>query len=89
MESHPSSYPIKEYFPERRVFSEFEGGCLWLAEKDDAYYVIADEGTIAEFLIPGEDDDLLDNLVKIYEFGSELERSRFIQDRGWIKKKLE
>jgi hypothetical protein len=89
MESHPYDYPIAKYFPERQPFSEFEGGSLWLAEKDGAYYVIIDEGTMADFLIPGEDDNLLNELVKIHEFESELERSQFIQGRGWIKKKLE
>jgi hypothetical protein len=89
MESHPYDYPIAKYFPERRAFSGFEGGGLWLAEKDGGYYVIIDEGSMADFLIPGEDDDLLNELVKIHEFDSELERQQFIQEIGWTNKALE
>ena len=83
IENHPVNYPILERFPERRLLSQFEGGSLWLAEKDKNYYVIVNEGTMADFLIHGEDDNLLNELVKIYEFDSDPERQQFIQNRGW------
>jgi hypothetical protein len=87
VESFPYNYPMEKDFPERRLLSSFEGGSLWLAEKDGRYYVIADEGTMADFLIPGEDDDLLNELVNIYEFDSELERQEYILERGWNERK--
>jgi len=40
MENHPYGWSINEYFPKRRICAEFEGGCVWLAEKDGMYYVI-------------------------------------------------
>ena len=83
IEKHPYNYPIEENFPLRQRLVDFEGGSLWLAEKDGHFYVIVDEGTMADFLMPGEDDDLLNEIVKIYEFDSELDRKRFIQEQGW------
>ena len=82
MESHPYNFPISEYFPIRRLFAGFEGGSLELAEKDGKYYLIADEGTLADFLLP-EDADLLNQLIKIYEFNSEAEREQYIHKQGW------
>lgn len=89
MESHPYNYPIEKVFPERRLLSGFEGGSLWLAEKEGRYYLIADEGTMADYLMPGEDDDLLNVMVKVYEFEDDSERQRFIQERGWNKPLIE
>jgi len=40
---------------------------------------------MADFLIPGEDDVLLNELIKTYVFDSELERQMYIQERGWTK----
>jgi len=33
--------------------------------------------------MPGEDDDLINELVVIYEFDSEPDRQRYIQEQGW------
>jgi hypothetical protein len=74
-ESHPFNFPINEYFPSRRLLANFEGGSLELAEKDGKYFLISDEGTMADFLLP-EDADLLNELINIYEFNSEAERER-------------
>ena len=38
---------------------------------------------MADFLIPGEDDDLLNELVKFYEFDTKKEREIFIEEQGW------
>jgi len=89
VESHPYNYSIEQVFPDRRLLSGFEGGCLWLAEKDGHYYVIVDEGTMADFLMPGEDDDLLNEMVKVYEFESEAEREQYIDEQGWNKRLIE
>jgi len=83
IEKPPYNYPIEKNFPLRQRLVGFEGSSLWLAEKDERYYVIVDEGTMADFLLPGEDDDLLNEMVKIYEFDSESNRQRFIQEQGW------
>jgi hypothetical protein len=40
---------------------------------------------MADFLVPGEDDGLLNAMVKVYEFISEAEHQRFIKELGWKK----
>jgi hypothetical protein len=82
MERYPNNYPVNEFFPERRSLKGFEGGELFLAEKDGLYYLIADEGTMADFLMP-DDNDLLNKLVTIYEFDNVEERDQYIKKRGW------
>ena len=83
VENCPYNFPVDAHFPGRRKLAGLEGGVVWLAEKDDRYYLISDEGSMADFLIPGEDDDLLGQMVKVYAFESEAERNQFIQQRGW------
>ena len=77
--NHSNDYSIKEQFPERRLLRGFEGGEVLIDEKDGLYYVIEDEGTMADFLPPGENE----NLISIYEFDSAAEREQFIRERGW------
>lgn len=81
-ESHPYNYLIKERFAELRLVKQFEGGRLSIAEKGGFYYLVIDEGTMADFLLPDDKDDLLE-LVTILEFDSEKEREQYIQKRGW------
>jgi hypothetical protein len=82
--TRPFGYPLGQHFPERRMLMGFEGGAVWLAENDGLYYVIEDEGTLADF-IPDEDDDLLDMLINIYEFDSEPDRQKYLKERGWVQ----
>jgi len=84
MERYPYNYPIEEYFPERRLVKGFEGGEVSSSEKDGIYYLLQDEGTMVDFLLPSDVNDLLE-LVTIYEFDSEEERKQYIQMRGWNK----
>ena len=75
-----ADFAVEQEFPERRLLAGLEGGSIWLAEKHGKYYVILlDERAMAGFLIPGEDDDLSSELVKIYEFAVENERERYLQ----------
>lgn len=83
VERHPYNDPIQKIFPDCRRLFACEGGVVWLAEKDGHYYVIVDEGTLADFLMPGEDDDLLNNLKGVYQFESELDRRHYLVARGW------
>jgi hypothetical protein len=41
---------------------------------------------MADFLIPGEDDDLLNEMVKIIKFDSESKRDQFIEEQEWEKR---
>lgn len=83
IKKYPNKDELQKFLPDRKLLVGFEGGSVWLAEKDGRYYVITDEGSMAGFLVPGEDDDLLNQLVKIYEFDSEAERQQYIQERRW------
>ena len=67
-------------FPEKTMLKRFEGGAVYLSEKNDKYYLILDEGTMAWIL---DEEDLPDCLVKIIEFDSVDERDDYIKQRGW------
>ena len=80
----PNKYPIKfhfkEIYPEAKMIGGFEGGAIYKAVKDNKYYLIIDEGTMADFL--DEDDrDLLDQLVKVIEFETEEELNQYLGER--------
>lgn len=74
----PFNFNAKRNFPNMRMQIAFEGGAIYIAEKNCKFYVISDERTMADLLGP-EDQDLLDELVNIYEFDTEKERERFLR----------
>ena len=82
IERHPFRYPWRDRFPNARRVAGFEGGAMYEAEGEGAYWLIKDEGTMADFLDPDEDADLLASLVSLerYEdrdaFSSAIERLR-------------
>ena len=67
-------------FPEKTMLKGFEGGAVYLSEKNGKYYLILDEGTMAWIL---DEEDLPDCLVKIIEFDSVDERNDYIKQRRW------
>ncbi len=68
-------------FPQRALLQGFEGGAVFTAERDGRFYVIQDEGTLADFL---SDEDLAGlELTKVLEFETAAERSAYIRERGW------
>jgi hypothetical protein len=83
MKEFPYNHPWRDRFPQARMVIGFEGGAVYAAEEGDKYYLILDEGTMADFLLEGKDDDLLQILVKVIEFASADERSAYITARGW------
>ena len=64
----------------KTMLKGFEGGAVYLSEKNDKYYLILDEGTMAWIL---DEEDLPDCLVKIIEFDSVDERNDYIKQRSW------
>ena len=78
IERHPYHYSVAENFPGARRIVGFEGGAAYAAERDGKPYIIVDEGTMADFLGP-EDQDLLNALVQVIEFESEEERASYIK----------
>jgi hypothetical protein len=57
----------------------FEGGAIYKAIKDNKHFLIIDEGTLADFL-EEDDQDILDQLVKIIEFENEDELNKYLQE---------
>ncbi len=68
-------------FPKRRRIQGFEGGAVYVAEREGKSYVIEDESTFAGLL--SEEDLEGIELVRIYEFDTEEDRNRYLRDRGW------
>jgi len=77
---HPFRYNYRELYPDAKMIGEFEGGAIYKAEKNDKYYLIIDEGTMADFL-DEDDKDLLNQLVKIIEFETEEELNNYLGER--------
>ena len=73
-ESHPFNYPWRQRFPDAVRVAGAEGGAVYAAEAEDGWWVITDEGTMADFLDPDEDADLLASMVKL---------TRFEDDASW------
>jgi|WetSurMetagenome_2_1015567.scaffolds.fasta_scaffold885398_1 hypothetical protein len=82
IEEHPYKTQSKKRFPNLRILVQMEGGSVALAEKDDRFYIIIDESTLADFL-DGEDEGLREVLVHVYEFETDSEREEYIEGRGW------
>jgi hypothetical protein len=70
-------------FPGRVLLREFEGGAVYTAEHADKFYVIQDEGTMADLQSDEDRNDLAGDLVKILEFDAPAERAAYIHERGW------
>ena len=68
IERHPFRYPWRDRFPNARRVAGFEGGAIYEAEGEGAYWLIKDEGTMADFLDPDEDADLLASLVSLERY---------------------
>jgi hypothetical protein len=79
-ESLPYNSRIDEQFPWKRMVKAFEGGAWFAAEKDGRFYLICDERTMADFILP-EDDDLLDKMLTVLEFDSEEGREQYIREQ--------
>jgi len=82
LEQHPYNYNLRDRFPAMVRLQGFEGGAIYTAEQDGLFYLLIDEGTMADFLDPVEDADLFATMVKVYEFGSNSERQTFINNQG-------
>ena len=68
IERHPFGYPWRDRFPNALRVAGFEGGAVYRAEGEGAYWLIKDEGTMADFLDPDEDADILASLVSLERY---------------------
>lgn len=78
--------PMKpDDFADRVLLRGFEGGAVYTAERAGKFYVIQDEGTMANLL---SDEDLAGlELGKVWEFDTVYERDTYIRERGWDAKR--
>lgn len=59
VEYHPARYGWKSRFEDVRVIEKKEGGATYAATGEGAYWVVSDEGTLADFLLEDEHDGLI------------------------------
>lgn len=77
---YPYQYNFREIFLDAIMIAGFEGGAIYKAQKDNKFYLIIDEGTMADFL-DEDDKDLLGQLVKVIEFETEDELNNYLGER--------
>lgn len=66
-------------FPDRKRVAAFEGGAVYTAERDGRYYVVIDEGTMADLL--SEEDAAGLEFVRTLEFAAVAERTAYLVRR--------
>lgn len=71
IERHPWGYAWRERFPYAERLAGFEGGAVYTAERDGAWWLITDEGTLADLLDHESDADILAGLVHVERFESQ------------------
>jgi len=67
--------------PGKTMIKGFEGGAVYAADKGGKFYLVLDEGTMADLL--GEEDREGIEFVKTLEFDTPAERDAHIAERGW------
>lgn len=68
VERRPFGYPWRERSPGAQRVAGFEGGAVYEAEGEGAYWLITDEVTMADFLELDEDAALLALLVSLKRY---------------------
>ncbi|MGB1286790.1 MAG: hypothetical protein ACPG7F_09680 [Aggregatilineales bacterium] len=81
-ESHPWNYNWNRRFPENEMVFLFEGSALFSAEKDGKYYLISDNGTMADFLDENDPSErkILDTMISITGFDTLEEREAYLEE---------
>ena len=71
--------PTIQQFPDHRCVYHFEGGVVYVAERDGHFYVILDESTMADLLDEGDAEGL--DVVKVLEFDTDADREAYLASR--------
>lgn len=88
IEHHRFGFDIRAAFPDAELLMSWEGGAAYTASRAGKPLLIQDEGTLADFLGP-EDEDLLDELVKVIEFEDVAERDTYVKENLPDPRKVE
>jgi hypothetical protein len=67
-EQHPFDYDWQTRFPEHERVLGGEGWTVSSARAEDAWWLIFDDGTLAEFMDPVEDGERTATLVRLERF---------------------
>lgn len=59
IEHQPARYEWRSRFEDVRVLDKMEGGAVYAATGEGAYWIVIDEGTLADFLPEDEHDGLI------------------------------
>jgi len=84
---HPFGYNYRELFPSVKMIGGFEGGAIYQTVRENKHYLIIDESTMADML-DEDDQDLLDQLVKVIEFETEKELNNYIEEHSGRFRKI-
>ncbi len=73
---HPYTFSVERQFPNARHLGGWEGGGAHTAERDGKWFIIIDEGTMADFLDENDpsDREVMNRLVTVFEFDTRAER---------------
>ena len=77
-EQFPFGFPIRDKFPNAEEAWVGEGTSVSTASKDGRFQIIIDSGTLADFIDPDVDSDLLGSLVTVHDFNDERARDRYL-----------
>ena len=66
VEHHPAGHSWLESMNSVEVLDRFEGGAIYAAKSDDAFWIVIDEGTLADFLPP--DDPTMSELIRLERY---------------------
>ncbi len=67
VEHHPAGYTWSDAMIDVEVLDRFEGGAIYSARSDGAFWIVVDEGTLADFLPP--DDPTRSELIRLERYG--------------------
>ena len=77
---HRFGYEYKSRYENLERISTSEGCVVYKGFLDGKSFVVVDCGTLADFL--EDEPNMLNELITIYEFDSEMEADSFIKSRG-------
>lgn len=73
-------FPVRDEFPNAEEERGSEGTTIFTASKGGRYQIIIDSGTLADFLDPDFDSELLGSLVTVHHFADENARDQYLAE---------
>lgn len=83
---HSVEYDIDATFPDAREIHLAEGACVYASEMQGKYFIIIDSRTTLDFLDEQDREDLAGEIVAVYEFATNADRSAYLKTKGISKR---